>query len=465
MPDDVNSGIEAVGRVGWGTHFCQFYETADDLVSTLVPYFKAGLDAEERCMWVTAQPLRAAEATDALRNAVPDLDRRLARGDIEILDHDRWYHSGGGKMGADAVIAGWLRRKDEALAQGYAGMRVTGNTYFLEADDWESFAEYEEKVNDCFCNQRILTLCSYCTLRCDAGGVLDVVQNHEFALTRRRGAWTMIESSSVKQAKEALARANAELELRVEQRTADLRKAVAEKDILLKEVHHRVKNNLQVVAALIQLRARQSSDPAGREVFAETLRRIKAMSLVHDQLYGGQDTSGINLSEYLGSLAAATASSYGMSGQVAIEVAPCEDLVDLNTAVPLGLAAAEALANALKHGFPQGRRGHLRLAFRAPTEEKEGELTIQDDGIGLPDPMPPNPRGAGLSLATALAHQIGGQVSLTRHNGTLWRLTYPASSAQGSAIGMQAAASRNGPPQDGSARARAFAAQTAGQGV
>src|SRR5215212_8285693 len=70
----VNSGIEAVGTVPWGSHFCQFYETADDLADTLVPFFKAGLDNGERCMWVTARPLRAADAVDALRSAVPDLD-------------------------------------------------------------------------------------------------------------------------------------------------------------------------------------------------------------------------------------------------------------------------------------------------------------------------------------------------------------------------------------------------------
>ena len=81
----VDSGIEAVGSVQWGAHFCQFYENADDLVDTLVPFFKAGLDDNQRCMWVTANPLRADDATSALRSAVPDLDRRLAGGQIEAL--------------------------------------------------------------------------------------------------------------------------------------------------------------------------------------------------------------------------------------------------------------------------------------------------------------------------------------------------------------------------------------------
>ncbi len=447
----VNSGIEAVGPVQWGTHFCQFYETAEDLADTLVPYFKAGLDNGERCMWVTAHPLRAHEATDALRNAVPDLDRRMAAGQIEIIDHDRWYRTGGGEAGADGLISAWLRRKDEALDRGYKGLRLTGNTHFLEARDWDGFAEYEEKVTGCFCGQRVIALCSYCTLRCDAGGAMDVVRNHEFALARRRGAWTMIESASVKRAKDARRRANEELEARVGRRTADLRRALAEKDVLLKEVHHRVKNNLQVVAALLQLRAKQSAEPAGREAFAETLRRIKAMSLVHEALYGGAggggDTGGIDFAAYLGSLAAATAASYGMAGRVAVEVAPSPSgLVDLNTAVPLGLAASEAISNAFKHAFPGGRRGAVRIAFRAPTGAADGELTVRDDGVGAPERHEPGRRGAGLSLAEALARQIGGRVSVASGGGgTVWRLAF-AAPARGGGAGVDGvcAAGRDG---------------------
>jgi hypothetical protein len=101
-----NSGLEPIGDVPWGTHFCQFYASQADLVDTLVPYFKAGLEANEFCMWVTSEPLQADEAEAVLRIAVPELDRFLSDGQIEILDHSQWYTLGGG-FDADRVLQGW----------------------------------------------------------------------------------------------------------------------------------------------------------------------------------------------------------------------------------------------------------------------------------------------------------------------------------------------------------------------
>jgi two-component sensor histidine kinase len=418
MTEQVDSGIQAVGPVRWGTHFCQFFETAEDLADVLVPYFKAGIDNDEQCMWVTAAPLRAPDAADALRNAVPDLDARIRRGQVDILDHETWYRRAD-KMGADEVIAGWLRRKDEALARGRRGFRLTGNTYFLEAEDWDSFAEYEAKVSACFCDHRLIALCSYCTSRCDAGAAMDVVQNHEFALARRRGAWVMIESSSVKQAKEALHKANEALEQRVAERTSALSAALAEKEVLLREVHHRVKNNLQVVANLLGLKARASAAPEMREAFGDTLRRIKAMGLVHEALYRQDDTGAVDFGAYLLALGRATAESFGAAERVAVEVEAAfgtAGRLDLNAAVPLGLIASEALANACKHAFPDDRTGRILIAFRAPEGEEEGKLVVADDGIGMAEPVGDGGRrgrdSAGLTLVEAIARQVRGRISI-----------------------------------------------------
>ena len=423
MTQHTDSGIEAIGRIPWGSHFCQFYETPEDMVDTIVPYFKAGIDAGERCFWVAAPPLGAFEATNALRNVVPDIDRRILRGEMRIVDHDQWEIKQTAQS-VDEIIAFWMRSKDDALQSGHTGLRVTGNLNYVTSDTWDVYEDYERKAVTCFCDEQIIALCSYCTLRCDAGMAIDVVQNHDFALARRRGSWTMIETAATKRTKQGLTEVNDELQARVAHRTADL----AEKNLLLKEGYHRFKNNLQVVSTLIHLRARQHNEPAVRTAFVEVSRRIQAISLVHETLYLGTDTSHIQFSAYLRTIAEASAASYGMTERIEVTVEENADAVDLKDAVPLGLAAVEAITNAYKHAFPDVRKGRLSISFRAPKPDREGELIIRDDRVGAPERLVNGPRGAGLSLAAGLASQIGGRVVTENDNGTVWRLCFAGTS-------------------------------------
>ena len=140
------SGINIVGDIPWGTHLCQFYETPKDLTDILVPYFKAGLENNEFCMWVTAPPLMEEAAREAMRTAMPDFDRYLEKGQIEIVPYDQWYLKDG-VFDFHKVFDGWIEKLDHALKQGYEGMRVTGNTAWLEKKDWSSFVEYEAALN------------------------------------------------------------------------------------------------------------------------------------------------------------------------------------------------------------------------------------------------------------------------------------------------------------------------------
>ena len=185
-----DSGIEAVGEIPFGSHFCQFYRTKQDLVDILVPYFAAGLRNHEYCTWVTSEPFGAEEAEAAMRAAVPDFQDRLARGQIEIWDYRDWYLASGGSP--SQLLRRCLDREKRALDQGYAGLRATGNTFWLEPEAWDEFAAYEAEVNRTFGQFRIIALCTYCLDRCRPADVLDVCRNHQFALSRRAGAWEVI---------------------------------------------------------------------------------------------------------------------------------------------------------------------------------------------------------------------------------------------------------------------------------
>jgi len=215
------TGIDVVGEMPWGTHFCLFYETKHDLLGTLVPYCKAGLEAQEFCLWVVSEPVTADEARQALRHAVPDLDRHLADHSMEIASAHDWYLQGG-TFDLKRVIGGWNEKLAGALASGYAGVRVTGDTAWLEKKDWKDFCEYEDALNESVAHQHLAVLCTYPLAACGAAEILDVVRTHQFATARRRGNWDVIETAGVKQAKAEIKRLNDELERRVVERTRQL---------------------------------------------------------------------------------------------------------------------------------------------------------------------------------------------------------------------------------------------------
>ena len=197
------TGIDILGDVPWGTHFCQFYQTKEDLIDILVPYFKAGLENNEFCMWITSEPLSEKEAKKAMRMAVPNFDRYQKKGQIEIVPHEEWYLKEG-TFNYLKVLNAWIDKYNQALAQDYDGLRVTGNLAWLEERDWRSFIEYEEKMNNVIDKYRMMVICTYSLDKCRASEVIDVVSNHQFALIRKEGKWELVESSGRKQAEEAL---------------------------------------------------------------------------------------------------------------------------------------------------------------------------------------------------------------------------------------------------------------------
>jgi hypothetical protein len=163
------TGLTVAGGVPWGTHFCQFYETKKDLVDTVVPYFKTGLEQHEFCLWVISGLLDEDEARQALGQAIPNLDRHVRERAIEIVSQADWY--GKGAFDPDRAANAWMEKLSQALARDYAGMRATGDTWLLEKKDWKGFSDYERTLNDMIKGKRMLLLCTYPMARCRAGSV------------------------------------------------------------------------------------------------------------------------------------------------------------------------------------------------------------------------------------------------------------------------------------------------------
>ena len=132
------SGIDIIGDVPWGTHFCQFYQTREDLIDILVPYFKAGLENNELCVWITSKPLEVEEAKAAMKRAVPDIDVYLEKGQIEIIPYTHGYLKEG-IFDPERVVNSWVEKIDQVLARGYDGLRASGDNRWLEKEGWNVF--------------------------------------------------------------------------------------------------------------------------------------------------------------------------------------------------------------------------------------------------------------------------------------------------------------------------------------
>ena len=202
-----------------------------------------------------------------------------------------------------------------------------------------------------------------------------------------------------------------------------LQQAVHEKEILLKEVHHRVKNNLQIISSLLNLQAETLNDPRDRALFMESETRVRSMALIHERLYKSEDFARVEFKEYIESLVVSLFHSFGHGG-VTYHVEVDEIRLPIDIAIPCGLIVNELITNALKHAFPGERLGHITVSLH---QEAPGWLLleVEDDGIGLPeDVRPSEAKSLGLHLVSILTRQLQGELEIRRGRGTLFRVHF-----------------------------------------
>ena len=209
--------------------------------------------------------------------------------------------------------------------------------------------------------------------------------------------------------------------------------ALQEKTILLNEVHHRVKNNLQVISSLLNLQASHTDDLRLRAALGESQSRVRAMALTHQLLYERKDYSRIDLGEYLERLVQSLAGSYHEArAQVALtRVLPDErQFVDFERAISCGLVVNELVTNAFKHAFPDGSGGEIRIELQAA--DRDLILTVADDGVGMPEDFDlANVRSLGLQLVSLFAEQIGGRFSIEPRPGARFSVCFPNDTPKG----------------------------------
>jgi DNA-binding CsgD family transcriptional regulator len=206
-PNLRRTGIPPLGPLPWGSHICMFYESPEDLIDSHRDYLGAGLSDNERCVWALSEPPDSDRVIAGLREAIPGFDDYLAAGAIELIPGHQWYLQDG-EVDPERIAEAWLVKLADALAHGFAGLRVSGNAFWLQTDLWERFREYETYLDHVLAGTRMIVLCSYPLRAARATDLLDVAKAHHVAVTRRAGNWEFLESSQLADARREIGRLN-----------------------------------------------------------------------------------------------------------------------------------------------------------------------------------------------------------------------------------------------------------------
>jgi PAS domain S-box-containing protein len=206
-----------------------------------------------------------------------------------------------------------------------------------------------------------------------------------------------------------------------------IKASLKEKEVLLKEIHHRVKNNMQIISSLLNLQSGYIRDnKEALEMFQETQNRIRSMALIHEKLYQSKDLSRVNFAEYIQSLATQLFHSFAANSHVITLKVDVDDVfLAIDRAIPCGLIINELVSNSLKHAFPAGKEGEIRIGFHS--DDNEFTLIVSDTGVGFPKDLDfRNTESLGLELVVTLTDQVGGTIELHSNAGTEWKIIFPA---------------------------------------
>jgi DNA-binding CsgD family transcriptional regulator len=186
------TGVNVLGDMPWGSHACMFYESKEDLFDTVGPYFKTGLESNEFCLWFPSAPPTNDEARRGLSLRIPDLERHLAAGNMEILPGEAWYLDGD-RFDVERLARAWDDKLRGALAKGYDGMRASGNAVSLRSKHWDHVCDHERRLNGILAGKPIMALCTHPMAVSSAAAVLEVAQAHQIAVARQGGEWVVVE--------------------------------------------------------------------------------------------------------------------------------------------------------------------------------------------------------------------------------------------------------------------------------
>lgn len=416
-----STGLPALGELPWGTHSCVFYATTNDLIGLIVPFFQAGLKANEFCFWIVGDPSDLDGARQELIQSWPEAAALLRAGALELVHQSEWYFQDG-RFAPERILPVLREKLTAALDRGCSGIRLVGDGAWLRSEFWPEFLAYERQLNEALAGLRLLVLCAYPLPRLTAEQMLEVAESHELVAARRHGQLQVFEAPPLKQAKSQIEKLNRALEGRIEQRTGqlqelngELRRLTARLDSAREEEGARIARELhdQLGSALTSLRweveglARVTSEPEREQKMASMLKLIDATVAVVRRIASElrpqvlDDCGVVAAVEWQARQFEARS---GLACQCHILVDEVHLTRDQGTAVFRILQ--EALTNVLRHA----EATQVTIAIR----EDGGDfvLEVRDNGVGLPDGPAHAEVPLGLVGMRERAQLAGGSVSI-----------------------------------------------------
>ena len=256
-----------------------------------------------------------------------------------------------------------------------------------------------------------------------------ITERHDFRFKKKDGSdlWTIVSTNPIKNDKGEFIGALGMITDITDRKQAEeqISKSLEEKEVLLQEIHHRVKNNMTVIMSLLKLQADRVKDKHYREMLGDSMGRIKTMALIHEKLYKAKDLAKVDFNDYLKDMINSMFMSYGLSSHKVALKTDVEDVAfGIDTAIPCGLIINELVSNSLKYAFPEAREGEIKVSLRR-NDKAEVELTVSDNGVGMPEDVDFRKTDSlGLNLVNTLVGQLQGKIELYREKGTEFIITF-----------------------------------------
>jgi len=403
------SGLAFIDDIPWGTHFCAFYETKEDLLEILIPYFRAGLENNEYCLWVVSEPFSILEAAGCLKKALPSSHLQH----MEILPHTEWYLQDNG-FHWEQVVRGWIDKVNYALARGYDGIRVSGCTAWIHNNYWKKIMEYEAALEREMGELKAIVLCPYQLSNCGLHQVLDLVSRHQFSFIKSEYDWKNNNS---------IYRFN---------RSEIIGKMAA-------GVVHEIRNPITSVRGFIQLLKGKGELAEYGDYFSLILAELdRANAILTEYLSLARDKRDVtlqwqNLNDILAALLPLMQADAKKEGkEVILEMGEIEDLlVDSRDIRQLVLNLSRNGLEAMEAG------GVLELA--TSMEGNYAVLEVRDTGKGIPEEIlnnlgspfqttKENGTGLGLFICFKILERYQAKVAVdTSPHGTRFVIRFPAS--------------------------------------